>query len=90
MLKKILFKQIALNNEQLFGLSEYGDVFEYVYDKNNKKSFWLKLPSEYEDSTETTNLTATVSPDKEKIDLGRKMTSFWENYEHEQQRKLKK
>jgi len=85
MSKKISFKQIALNNDQMFGLSTEGDVFEYCYDKIAKRPFWIKLPSEYEDGSPT--VTTAVDTSENDIQLGARNGTFWEVYENEQKRK---
>lgn len=85
MLKKISFKQLVVNNDQMFALSEYGDVFEYVYHKESQKSFWIKLPTEYDDGAPT--VTTTVPERQNDIELGQKSSAFWDVYEQEQKRK---
>ena len=88
MLKKISFKQIVVNNEQMFALSEYGEVFEWVHDEKTKKSFWLKLPSEYEDGAPS--VTATISSKEDELELGQRNSTFWDAYEQEQKRKMQR
>lgn len=83
MLKKISFKQIVVNNDQMFALSDYGDVFEYVYHKELQKSFWMKLPSEYEDGSPT----VTTAMPQNDVELGQRDSEFWARYELEQKRK---